>query len=271
MPELPEVETVRRGVLPFALDRTITRVTIRDSRLRWPVPASLPAYLEGRTITGVTRRGKYLILNFDGDRLLIHLGMSGRLRVLDATEPLRPHDHVDLALDNGLLLRLNDPRRFGAILPWPATDIGHFLIDDMGPEPLEADFDAGYLHRRSRKRRVTIKSLLMDSHVVVGVGNIYASEALFRAGIRPSMPAGRLTRAASERLVAGIREVLESAIASAGTSFRDFRGSDGSAGYFQLKLAVYGRAGEECRVCATPIATRRIAQRSSFWCPSCQT
>jgi formamidopyrimidine-DNA glycosylase len=275
VPELPEVETVRRGIAPHVVGRRITRLVVRESRLRWPVDPELAAQLVGRRITRTERRGKYLLLPLDsGDCLIVHLGMSGRLYVLDAGHPLQKHDHVDLALDDGALLRLHDPRRFGALLLWRAADPVHPLLLAMGPEPL-ADAEgaeplAERLYRLSRGRRLAVKNFIMDGRIVVGAGNIYAAEALFRAGIRPTRAAGRITRPGYARLTQAIRQVLDEAISAGGTSFRDFRGSDGSAGYFQQDLYVYGRDGLPCRICDTPIRLTVIGARASCWCPLCQ-
>lgn len=271
MPELPEVETVRRGIAPHAIGQRIRSVTVRERRLRWPIPAGLEAMLVGRRIAAADRRGKYLVLALDnGDRLIVHLGMSGRLSVLTAETALKKHDHVDIVLASGLILRFHDPRRFGAMLPWPATQAQHPLLAGMGPEPLDADFDAGHLHGRSRGRRQALKPFIMDGHIVVGVGNIYASEALFRARLRPGMAAGRLSRPQAERLVAAIRATIAEAIEQGGTTLRDFAGADGNPGYFRQELSVYGRAGQPCRVCGEPIRARLIGQRSSFYCVRCQ-
>lgn len=271
MPELPEVETVRRGLEPCAVGQRIEAVIVRDARLRWPVPANLPRYAQGRRIDSVSRRAKYLILGLDnGDRLLLHLGMSGRLFVLDRGEAPKKHDHVDLLLSDGNLLRFHDPRRFGAVLPWPLAEDHHPLLADLGPEPFSEDFSGDYLFRLSRKRGAPVKTFLMDGHVVVGVGNIYASEALFRAGIRPARAAGRVTREAYGRLAESVRAVLGLAIERGGTTLRDFAGARGESGYFQQELMVYDREDQPCRHCGTPIRRCIIGQRSSYYCPRCQ-
>lgn len=275
MPELPEVETVRRGVAPHVIGRTITAVHVRDARLRWPVPPTFAGFATGQRIEQLTRRGKYLLFHLAGaagrgDRILVHLGMSGRLYVIDRALPLLKHDHVDIDLDDGTRLRYNDARRFGAVLPWPASEAGHVLIDELGPEPFAPEFTGDYLHARSRGRRAPLKNFIMDGHVVVGAGNIYAAEALFRAGLRPTRAAGRVTRAEYARLAATIREVLEAAIVQGGTTLRDFAGARGESGYFQQVLNVYGREGEPCRVCGTPIRGTRLGNRASCWCPRCQ-
>lgn len=277
MPELPEVETIRRGIEPHVVGRSIRNVVVRDRRLRWPIPRGFERKLTGRTIRAVERRGKYLLLDVGGateasgrDRVILHMGMTGRLSVLDPGVTVKKHDHLDLELSDGTLLRFNDARRFGAALWWPGSHPSHLLLRNMGPEPLTEAFNADYLVKRSRRRSAPVKNFLMDGRVVVGVGNIYAVEALFRAGIRPMRPAGRVTRAEYAALVKAVRTVLEDAIAAGGTTFRDFRGSDGAPGYFVQELFVYDRAGEPCRRCGTPIKRLVIGQRSSFYCPRCQ-
>lgn len=269
MPELPEVEITRRGIAPLVEGKTISRVVVRESRLRWPVPRALARTLEGLSVRRLLRRGKYLLFDCGKGWLIVHLGMSGSLRVVQAgTEP-RPHEHLDIGFGNAVL-RLRDPRRFGAVL-WSAEDPGlHPLIAGLGVEPLMPDFTAGYLFRATRKRRAQIKPVLMNSAIVVGVGNIYANESLFRAGILPRTRAGRLSRARCERLVTSVRETLEAALAAGGSSLRDFVHSDGSSGWFQQHYFVYDRAGLPCRVCGAPIRVQRLGQRSSFYCPVCQ-
>jgi formamidopyrimidine-DNA glycosylase len=271
MPELPEVETVRRGILPLVRGRRIEKVTVRDSRLRWPVPRNFARFAQGRRIQDVGRRGKYLVFVLDaGDRILIHLGMSGRLFVLrDAPTP-RKHDHVELLLDDGLLLRFNDARRFGAVLPWPAREKTHPLTESMGPEPFSEAFSGDYLFELSRGRSAPVKNFLMDGRVVVGAGNIYAAEALFRAGIRPNRAAGRVSRLQYRKLADKVREVLLEAIEKGGTTLRDFQSALGEAGDFQQELFVYGREGDPCRVCRSPIRRSVIGQRASFFCSRCQ-
>ena len=271
MPELPEVETVRRGLAPHVIGRQIATVVVREARLRWPVPASLPADLPGQRILAVDRRGKYLLLRMSGgDTVLVHLGMSGRLRVFDALPAPVKHDHVDWTFVGGGGLRLNDPRRFGAVLHWPQSQTGHALLDHLGPEPFDDAFSGAYLYARSRGKQVATKSFLMDGRTVVGCGNIYAAESLFRARVRPTLPAGKLSLPACERLVVAARAVLRSAIEQGGTTLRDFAGADGLAGYFQQDLRVYGREGQPCRVCGTTLKGQRIGQRASVWCPKCQ-
>lgn len=271
MPELPEVETVRRGIEPHVLTRRIGKVTVRDARLRWPIPADFAKRIGGRTITATARRGKYLLLHLDnGDRVIVHLGMSGRLSVLKPGHALRKHDHVDIELSGDVLLRFNDPRRFGAMLHWPAAEQDHVLLAGMGPEPFSDEFNGEYLYELSRGRSVAVKNFVMDGRVVVGAGNIYAAEALFRAGIRPGKAAGKVTRAQYDLLAKKIREVLLAAVKKGGTTLRDFANANGESGYFQQKLFVYGREGEPCLVCKTPIKRVVIGQRSSFYCPTCQ-
>jgi len=270
MPELPEVETTRRGIEPLLLGRTVDRVVVHDPRLRWPVPATLARALAGRRVEGVRRRAKYLLIETAGGALIMHLGMSGSLRVLGRDAPAGPHDRVDLVLSSGRALRLRDPRRFGAVL-WTEDDpAGHPLLARLGPEPLDPGFDGAWLHARARGRRAAVKSFLMDGHIVVGVGNIYASEALHLAGVHPSRAAGRISRPRYERVAEAVRAVLEDAITEGGTTLRDFTRSDGTPGYFRTRLRVYGRAGEPCPACAAPVRRRVIGQRSTFYCPRCQ-
>ena len=269
MPELPEVETTRLGLLPRLQGRQLQQVQIHNAKLRWPIPEDLPTVLVGRTLRDLTRRGKYLLFDFGDVTQIVHLGMSGSLRFADAAEPCAIHDHVEWIFDDGNVLRLRDPRRFGAVL-W-ATDPGqHALIVRLGPEPLSARFDGAYLYAQSRKRSIAIKQLLMDGHVVVGVGNIYASEALFHARIRPGTAAGKLSRPACARLVSAVQRVLTAAIAAGGSSLRDYVHTSGELGYFQLHTQVYDRAGQACKACATPIRRIVQGQRASFYCPRCQ-
>ena len=269
MPELPEVETTRRGILPL-LGRKITSVVIRQPLLRWPVPEGLAQSLPGQHFLDLTRRGKYILARCEQGTLLMHLGMSGRLCMLEQYEPAGKHDHVDIGFDDGKVLRLRDPRRFGAMLWIDCDPRLHPLLAGLGPEPLEAAFDAAYLYAATRGRSVPIKTCIMDSHLVVGVGNIYASESLFRARIHPQTPAKRLTRARCARLVDEIRATLAQALEAGGSSLRDFFGADGNPGYFQQTYFVYGRTGEPCRACGNPIRSIRLGQRSTFFCPTCQ-
>jgi len=271
VPELPEVETVLRGITPHVVGRRIAAVRVREPRLRWRIPASLPAQLQGRGVERSERRGKYLLLHLDnGDRLILHLGMSGRLRVLQTGTAPQKHDHVDLEFEGGVMLRFNDPRRFGAVLLWPAAEPAHVLLRGLGPEPFSAEFSGDYLFARSRRRAAPVKSFLMDGRIVVGAGNIYAAESLFRAGIRPTRAAGRVTRAQYQRLAAMVREVLTEAVAQGGTTLRDFADAHGVAGYFQQKLYVYGRENQACLVCGTPIRRLVLGQRATCYCPKCQ-
>lgn len=273
MPELPEVEVVRRGLLGSVLGRRVQRAEVRDPRLRWPVPADLDARLRGRSLHAVERRGKYLLLRFSGGTLIVHLGMSGSLRFLaPPPPPPRRHDHVDLLFEHGVL-RYHDPRRFGAMLwhPRAAGDPqGHPLLAGLGVEPFSPQFDGAYLHRATRGRKLAIKQLLLAGHAVVGVGNIYASESLFRARIRPSTSAGRLSAARCEALASAVRATLSDAIERGGSSLRDFVGSDGASGYFQLDCLVYGRAGQPCRACGSTVRVRHDQARATYWCPRCQ-
>lgn len=270
MPELPEVETTRRGIEPHLGGRTVTRLIVRQPRLRWPVPRGLAKRLEGRALRAVGRRGKYLLIGTDAGSLILHLGMSGSLRVVPADTPAGPHDHVDLVLDSGQALRLRDPRRFGCLL-WAARPERHPLLRDLGPEPLSEDFDGDHLHAAGRGRRLSVKEFIMNSRIVVGVGNIYANEALFMAGIHPARPAGRISRGRYARLAAAIKQVLTEAIGQGGTTLRDFLREDGRPGYFQVRLRVYDRTGRPCPRCGGPIRQRVLGQRSTFYCPRCQT
>lgn len=270
MPELPEVETTRRGIAPALEGRRIARVIVRERRLRWPLPRDFAHQLAGRRILRVGRRAKYLLVETDGGTLLAHLGMSGSLRILDRRVAPVAHDHVDIVLDSGRCLRFNDPRRFGS-LHWLTGDpTAHPLLARLGPEPLAAGFDGDYLWRRARRHRVAVKQFIMNARVVVGVGNIYASEALFRAGIRPSTQARRVSQVRMRALAAAITSVLGDAIRVGGTTLRDYVNPDGMPGYFRQKLYVYERAGELCRRCRTSIRQVVQGQRSTYYCPSCQ-
>ena len=270
MPELPEVETTRRGILPHVAGKTVAAVVIRQPRLRWPVPAGLAAALTGRRITGVGRRAKYLLFYLEHGCALLHLGMSGSLRVLDAAAAHDKHDHVDIVFQDDTCLRLRDPRRFGSI-HWTERDpLQHALLRNLGPEPLGREFCGAYLYDRSRHRTQAIKTCIMDSRIVVGVGNIYASEALFRSGIHPLRKAGNVSRKRYGALARSIKDVLLAALVKGGTTLRDFVGGDGAPGYFKLDLDVYDRAGEPCRTCAGDIRQLRQGQRSTYYCPRCQ-
>ncbi len=269
MPELPEVETTRRGLAPHLLGRRVTAVILRRSALRWPIPAPIRDELPGQTVTAVDRRAKYLLLQAQTGSALLHLGMSGSLRVLPAATPAGTHDHVDLVLDSGCVLRFHDPRRFGCLLWQPAGSV-HPLLADLGPEPLADGFDGDHLWRCSRGRSAPVKAFVMDQAVVVGIGNIYAAEALFRAGIHPLRAAGKVSRARYQQFAAAAREVLATAIDHGGTTLRDFTAPDGAPGYFVRDLAVYGRVGEPCRTCGTRLRGRLLAGRATVWCPHCQ-
>ena len=269
-PELPEVETTRRGIEPHVAGRRIAALEIHEHRLRWPVPAGIAAAVAGQTVRAVERRAKYLLLRLDRGTLMLHLGMSGSLRVLAADVPRITHDHVDIRLDDGKLLRFNDPRRFGSLKLIEGALEDEPLLKHLAPEPLEPGFDGEYLFRITRRRRVGIKLLIMNGRLVTGVGNIYASEALFRARIRPKRAAKGLTRAECEALAKAIRAVLTMAIRFGGTTLRDYVSADGAPGYFKRKLYVYERAGEPCRRCGTPIRHLTQGQRSTYYCPSCQ-
>ena len=270
MPELPEVETTRRGIAPHLEGRRIAAVTVREPRLRWPVDPDLPARLEGQTVLSVGRRAKYLLLATDAGTVILHLGMSGSLRLVPAGTAPGRHDHLDVCLDDGRCLRLNDPRRFGSVHWTEGAPEGHRLLAALGPEPLAAAFDGAHLYGLSRGRRAPVKAFLMDSRVVVGVGNIYASEALFRAGIHPRRPAGRIARARYERLAEAVRMVLGEAIAAGGTTLRDFVDSTGRPGYFAQSLRVYGNEGATCVDCGQKIRKEVIAQRATYYCGRCQ-
>jgi formamidopyrimidine-DNA glycosylase len=268
MPELPEVEVTRRGIERSVTGRVITRVAVREPRLRWPIAGAVHA-LAGRQVRGIGRRGKYLLLECDGGTLIIHLGMSGSLRVLPAATPAGKHEHFDLVLGDNLL-RLRDPRRFGAVLWIEGPPEAHPLLAHLGVEPLSRGFDARRLHALTRGKRVAIKQLLMDSRRIVGVGNIYASESLFGAGIHPATRAGRLSMERCARLVAAVKQTLNAAIRAGGSSLRDFVKSDGRPGYFQYRYKVYARAGRACLRCGTTIRRSVQGQRATYFCPNCQ-
>ena len=268
MPELPEVETTRRGIEPHVLGRRIEGWIIRDRRLRWPI--ELPAALVGQRVGRVARRAKYLGLLTEAGGVIVHLGMSGSLRRVAPERAAGTHDHVDLLFEGGVCLRYTDPRRFGSIHYQPGDWRSHWLLASLGPEPASAEFSGSYLHARSRKRRVAVKSFLMDGRIVVGVGNIYANEALFAAGIRPRRAAGRLTLQECERLAEAVRTTLTRAIEEGGTTLRDFVGGDGRPGYFAQQLAVYGREGERCGRCKAALKSVRIGARATVYCPRCQ-
>ncbi|MEN8214038.1 MAG: bifunctional DNA-formamidopyrimidine glycosylase/DNA-(apurinic or apyrimidinic site) lyase [Pseudomonadota bacterium] len=269
MPELPEVETTCRGIAPFVNGEVVSDVIVREHRLRQPVSKELPRILHGQRVQAVSRRAKYLLLRMDRGHLLLHLGMSGSLRTVAADTPPQRHDHVDIVFGS-VVLRLRDPRRFGMVVWMETPPAQHPLLSQLGPEPLGDDFNAPYLYRKSRKRRVAIKQFIMNANIVAGVGNIYASEALFRAGIRPTRAAGRISAQRYARLVTAIRSVLNDAIRQGGTTLRDFQRQDGRPGYFAQQLQVYGREGEPCPACGSVIRALTIGQRSSYFCAKCQ-
>jgi formamidopyrimidine-DNA glycosylase len=284
MPELPEVETTRRGLLPHVAGRRIEHVLLRRPDLRWPIPREVEELLPDQRIEGIRRRAKYLLLDTQAGSALLHLGMSGSLRVLPGDTPVRAHDHVDIALDSGRVLRFNDPRRFGCLL-WQAPGETHALLAGLGPEPLSDDvdgaafdgavfdgavFDGDYLFARSRGRSAPVKTFLMDQSVVVGVGNIYAAEALFLAGISPLREAGKVSRARYAALADAVKAILAHAIARGGTTLRDFISPDGAPGYFEQELLAYGRGGEPCPRCGRVLKHALIGQRASVWCGHCQ-
>ena len=270
MPELPEVETTRRGIAPRLRGRRISRVEVREWRLRWPISRQVLTRLPGRQVQDIGRRAKYLLLETDAGTLILHLGMSGRLQLVPPDRPPGPHDHLDLVVDDDICLRLTDPRRFGAAL-WCGGDVcRHWLLRGLGPEPLEPGFGGDYLYRHSRKRRVAVKNFIMNARVVAGIGNIYACEALYLAGVHPLRAAGRIARLRYLRLAECIRQVLEEAIVAGGTTLRDFAAADGSPGYFGQRLRVYGRAGAHCDRCRAALRQRRIGQRATWYCPGCQ-
>lgn len=270
MPELPEVETTCRGITPHITGQIVQAVVIRQRKLRWPIPPTIKRLLPGQRIDQVSRRGKYLLLNTAVGTLILHLGMSGSLRIARQSETVEKHDHVDIVFSKNCILRLRDPRRFGAVLWTSRSPYLHKLIRSLGPEPLSDEFNADMLFQRSRNRKIAIKSFIMDSKVVVGVGNIYANEALFQAGIRPTTPAGRVSLARYQRLVIAIKTVLAAAIEAGGTTLRDFTNGEGKPGYFQQKLQIYGRAGENCTTCGTHIKMIQQAQRATYYCTHCQ-
>lgn len=269
MPELPEVETTRRGIAPYCEQQAIARVRVRNGSLRWPVPDDLAARLEGHTIRTVTRRAKYLLLNLDHGTALVHLGMSGSLRLVTDNTPERKHDHLELVLHSGVVLRYNDPRRFGCWL-WTDSPATHPLIASLGPEPLAPEFNGHLLFQLSRNRNTPVKTFIMNSRVVVGVGNIYANEALFKAGVHPQRKAARISLERYQRLADAIKKTLSAAITMGGTTLRDFVNSDGQPGYFAQSLLVYGKAGTPCPGCETALKEIRTSGRSTVYCARCQ-
>ena len=270
MPELPEVETIRRGIEPLVMDRTIARVLFRVPRLRWPIPREWAETMVGQSVLDVERRAKYLLLRCTDGWILLHLGMSGHLRVVRSEAPAGRHDHVDIEFTDGSCLRFTDPRRFGAFLWTHAEPLLHPLLAGLGPEPFAQEVGGSYLYRLSRSRRAAVKAFIMDQRTMVGVGNIYATEALFRAGIHPARPAGNISKERYELLVLEIRRVLDEAIEAGGTSLRDFLNSEGKPGYFRLRLLIYGRQGEPCPGCGRPISLIRLSGRATTFCRHCQ-
>ncbi len=270
MPELPEVETSKRGIAPHIEGQTISSVIIRQRKLRWPISWNIDKHLPGATVTSVGRRAKYLLINTTNGTAIVHLGMSGSVFVVDNQTPAGVHDHFDIEFGSGKALRFRDPRKFGS-LHWSRKPLEHELLAKLGPEPLSDDFTGQYLWSKSRGRKLSVKQFVMNAHIVVGVGNIYASESLFLAGIHPKRAAGRISLIRYEKLVTVIKEVLERAIKAGGTTLRDFYGGDGEAGYFQQQLEVYDRDGEHCRQCNTIITSIVQGQRSTYYCKNCQT
>jgi len=268
MPELPEVETTCRGIAPHIVGRCVREVIVREPRLRWPVPDKLNQLMSGAQFLSVSRRAKYLLLETERGIVMVHLGMSGSLRIMPADTPPLFHDHIDVILDDGRCLRYHDPRRFGSFHWLEAQQ--HPLLDHLGPEPLSETFSGAYLYERSRGRRIPVKQFIMDGKVVVGVGNIYANEALFMAGIHPARAAGRVAKTRYEHLAIAIKQVLGDAIDQGGTTLRDFVGGDGSPGYFAQQLRVYGRRGQPCRHCLTALKEIRQGGRTTVMCPQCQ-
>jgi len=269
MPELPEVETTLRGIAPHTVNRNVSKVIIRQGRLRWPIPDDLPALIERQTLLGISRRGKYLLFEFKRGYALIHLGMSGSLRIVDPTSPPNTHDHFDWVFGD-IALRYHDPRRFGCLLWIEGEPQEHKLLAMLGPEPLTDAFTADYLFKRSRKKTQAVKQFIMDSHLVVGVGNIYANESLFMSRIKPIRKAGTLTRKNCEDLVRDIKFVLARSIEQGGTTLRDFVGGDGKPGYFKQQLLVYGRGGEPCAECGKNLKEVRMTDRTTVYCVDCQ-
>ena len=270
MPELPEVETSRRGIAPHIVHGRVTGVVVRNRRLRWPVSKAVDRNLLGETVTGVDRRAKYLLIENANGAAILHLGMSGSVSIVDRGTPAGVHDHVDIEFDSGKTLRFRDPRRFGS-LHWSRSPLQHKLLKSLGPEPLGDELTGRYLWQKSRGRRVSVKQFIMNAQIVVGVGNIYASEALYHARINPRRAAGRIALQRYERLADAVKQVLADAIRAGGTTLRDFYGGDGEAGYFQQQLEAYGRDGEPCRLCNSPIAAIVQGQRSTYYCKQCQT
>jgi formamidopyrimidine-DNA glycosylase len=270
MPELPEVETIRRGIEPHIIGCQVGKVIVRETRLRWPMPSSLPRQLAGQSFLTAQRRGKYLLLGCIQGTLIFHFGMSGSLHMLPAGASPGKHDHLDIILNSGNCLRFNDPRRFGSVLWTQENPLHHPLLHSLGPEPFDSSFDGFYLSQKAQGRRVPVKAFIMSNQVVVGIGNIYANEALFRAKIDPRRPAGRIGATAYRQLAEAIKSVLNDALQAGGTTLRNFSASDGKLGYFVQQLQVYGRAAQPCPICSHPIRQQRLGQRASFYCIQCQ-
>lgn len=269
MPELPEVETTRKGIQPYIEQQVVVTVNVRQPKMRWPVPDEIHQ-MEGQKVESVKRRGKYLLVETLKGTALIHLGMSGSLRVVEAGDAYEKHDHVEFIIENNKAIRLRDPRRFGAVLWTTKNPLKHKLIRSLGPEPLSEDFNADYLFQRSRNRSVSIKQFIMNGQIVVGVGNIYACESLFKSGISPKAIAGKVSKARYQKLVSMIKEVLAEAIVQGGTTLKDFVQAEGKPGYFQQQLNVYGRTDEACHRCKSKIKQIKQGQRSTFYCTTCQ-
>lgn len=269
MPELPEVEVCRRGIEPHILNQNVCDVVVRNTKMRWPVTPTIKDIC-GEKIISINRRAKYLLLGTSKGILMLHLGMSGTIRVISKDTLVTKHDHFDLVLENGLALRLNDPRRFGSVL-WITENIDeHPLIKKLGPEPLSPDFTDDCLYDKSRNKSAPIKTFLMNNHIVVGVGNIYANESLFKAGIDPKKPAGKVSKKRYIELTRHVKETLSHAIKQGGTTLKDFTQSDGKPGYFAQKLQVYGRSGLPCFNCETKLKEIKQAGRATVFCPQCQ-
>ena len=271
MPELPEVETTRLGIVSHLKGKKIEQVIIYQPKLRWPIPVNLPQLIKGKTINDITRRGKYLLFHFKNGTMLIHLGMSGSLRLTHNKVEKDPHEHIEFIIGNKYSLRLRDPRRFGAVL-WTSSDPAHhLLLDKLGPEPLEKEFKPAYLYEKSRKRKTSIKDFLMNSHIVAGLGNIYVNESLYVAGIRPTRKTGKVTKDESQKLVSAIKKILRKSLKAGGTTLRDFSGTNGEPGYFKQQLLIYGRDNKSCDKCGGKIKRIKQGQRSSYYCPNCQS
>lgn len=271
MPELPEVETTRRGIAPHIRGRTITDVIVRNRALRWPIAKTLKKTLDYRRVNDIRRRGKYLMIELDEGTLIMHLGMSGSLRIVAHGTPAEKHDHVDIEFDNNCCLRFRDPRRFGSIHYTRRDPLKHWLLASLGREPMDEALNGDYLYSESRRRKQAIKTFIMDSRIVTGIGNIYANEALFLAGIHPRRPAGRISLQRYRALADAVKLVLKLAIEKGGTTLRDFTSGEGRPGYFRQELNVYDREGEACKICGSPIRQARVGQRSTFYCVNCQT